>query len=152
MASFVSAADVIASAVEIERRGHTFYLSVRDRATTPEAKDFFNFMAEEEKRHESIFSAMLQRVGGLELPAGSSDEEYLFYVRALLDSHALFLSDHESLALDNPLGLAIRFEKDTLLFFHALEDMVPDSEKQHIRACIDEERRHLKLLANRLTA
>lgn len=150
MANFVSAADAISAAVEIERRGHDFYLSVRDHAAKPDARDFFNFMAGEEERHEGIFAAMLQRAGGLELPAGSNDEEYLLYVRGLLDSHTLFLPDHMALAQEDPLGTAIRFEKDTLLFFHALMDMVPNSEKQYIQACINEEREHLKMLAKRL--
>ena len=46
MASFVNAADAVAAAVEIERRGHAFYLKVQDQASDPEDKNFFAFMAE----------------------------------------------------------------------------------------------------------
>ena len=150
MASFVNAADAVAAAVEIERRGHAFYCSVQEQATREDDKEFFAFMAKEEKRHEGIFSAMLSRIGGLPLPAGSDDDEYLMYVQALLDSHTLFMPEQKDRTLANPLHQAMQFEKDTLIFFMALEDMVPESEVPHIRECADEERRHLKMLAKRM--
>ncbi len=150
MASFVSAADAVAAAVEIEKRGHSFYCAVRDKATSQADKDFFSFMAEEEKRHEEIFAHMLARLGGVPLPAGASDDEYLMYVQALLDSHSLFLKNQESLALMSPYDRAVQFEKDTLLFFVALEPMVPASEAKYIQACADEEKKHLRMLAKRM--
>lgn len=150
MASFVSAADAIAAAVEIERRGHAFYASVRDKAQNAEDKNFFNYMAKAELSHEKLFRSMLNRLGGLTLPTGSDEQEYLAYLRILSDSHSLFLPEQERLALVSPLGQAMRFEKDTLLFFLTLEDMVPESEKQYVRACADEEREHIRLISRRL--
>lgn len=150
MASFVSAADAIAAAVEIERRGYDFYRSVEARATEAEDKKFFAFMAEEEQRHESLFAAMLERVGGLELPTGSDDAEYLAYVQGLLNSHYLFMAAQREDILENPLLTAMQFEKDTLVFFLELEHMVPASEKQYVRECADEERRHLRMLLRRM--
>lgn len=149
MASFVNAADAIAAAVEIERRGHAFYLSVAEKAASAEDRDFFTFMAAEEQRHESLFADMLKRIGGLPLPAGSSDEEYLSYVRDLLDTHVLFIAGHEERILADPLLEAVLFEKDTLLFFNELERMVPDEERGHVRACADEERKHIRMLLKR---
>lgn len=150
MASFVNAADAVAAAVEIERRGYAFYRSVEAKAEHADAKEFFAFMAEEEKRHEGIFAEMLKRIGGLPLPAGSDDEEYLQYVRGLLDSHTLFMPNQEAGVLSAPLEAAIRFEKDTLIFFLELEKMVPDQEKKFVRQCADEERKHLRMLVSRM--
>ncbi len=59
MASFVNAADIIASAVEIERRGHKFYQQAEQSAADKEAREFFAFMAGEELKHEKIFASML---------------------------------------------------------------------------------------------
>ena len=133
MASFVNAADAVAAAVEIERRGHAFYTQVQEKASVPDDKDFFAFMAGEEKRHEGIFEAMLKRMGGLPLPAGSDDAEYLEYVQGLLDSHTLFMPDQEKRMLESPLYQAMQFEQDTLIFFLELEKMVPDSDKHYVR-------------------
>ena len=148
MASFVNAADAVAAAVEIERRGHAFYEKVESKATG-EDKDFFAFMAKEELRHEGIFQAMLDRLGGVPLPAGSTDEEYLQYVKGLLDSHTLFMPEQEKRILEAPVYQALQFEKDTLIFFVELETMVPDSEKKFVRQCADEERKHIRMLLKR---
>ena len=146
MASFVKAADAVAAALEIERRGYAFYRKVQEKGTDPETKKFFGFMAEEEQRHESIFAEMLKRIGGLELPTGATDAEYLSYVQGLLDSHALFLPGQEDEMVARPLQGAIRFEKDTLIFFVELEFMVPEAERAHVRRCADEERKHIRML------
>lgn len=152
MASFVNAADAIAAAVEIERRGHAFYERVAQQAQSQDNRDFFAFMAAEEKRHEGVFAAMLERIGGLSLPAGSTDEEYLAYVRDLLDSHVLFMPGGEERVLRDPLMEAVTFEKDTLLFFTELERMVPEEEAAAVRACADEERSHIRMLLQRKNA
>ena len=149
MASFVNAADVVAAAVEIERRGHAFYLELQGRAVSAQNKEFFAFMAQEELRHENVFSTMLERIGGLPLPAGSTDEEYQQYVRDLLDSHTLFMPGSHDRALKTPMHEAVQFEKDTLLFFLELERMVPASEAAAVRQCADEERKHIRMLLDR---
>ena len=149
MASFVNATDALAAAVEIERRGQAFYLELEDRGASAQDKEFFAFMAKEELRHEEVFAAMLERVGGLPLPAGSTDEEYLQYVRGLLDSHTLFMPGTQERALKTPLHEAVQFEKDTLLFFTELERMMPESEQAAVRRCADEERKHIRMLLDR---
>jgi rubrerythrin len=39
------------------------------------------------------------------------------------------------------------FEKDTILFFVEMQEFVPEGEKKYIKACIDEERSHLRMLS-----
>jgi rubrerythrin len=152
MASFIAAADIIASAVEIERRGCSFYEQAAMKSSDAEDKEFFTFMAREELRHEKIFRNMLGRVGGLELPAGSSDAEYLEYVDCLLNSHAMFLPEQQRDAAINPLKTAVSFEKDTILFFTAMRRLVPGAEHARIDACIAEEEKHLRLIAEHAKA
>lgn len=152
MASFTNAADVIASAVEIERRGFAFYEQAAAASEQTEDKEFFTFMAKEEKRHEKIFEAMLKRAGGLALPAGSDEAEYLEYVDLLLNSHTLFMPGQQQDARENPLRQAMAFEKDTILFFTAMRRFVDASERPHIEACIEEEQRHLRLIAEHAKA
>jgi rubrerythrin len=152
MASFVKAADVAAAAVEIERRGRDMYRTAEKRAANSRDAEFFAFMAEEEKRHEGIFSGMLGRLGGLTLPAGSSEPEYLEYVGILLDSHCLFLPGAEGRVTADALHAAISMEKDTILFFTAMKRLVPEAERRAVEACIDEEKKHLRMLHERQKA
>ena len=148
MASFVNAGDVVAAAVEIEKRGHDFYEKARNGAKDLEVKDFFAFMAGEEQKHEAIFRAMLTRIGGLELPEGATSDEYLSYVQASLDSHLLFTGEVPEKIAD-PFPLALRFEKDTIFYFLALMELVPDSEKKYVQQCIDEEKKHIVMLSKK---
>jgi rubrerythrin len=146
MASFVNAADVLAAAVEIEHRGITFYKEQADRASNKEVKEFFSFLAGEEGKHEKIFTAMLKRIGGLDLPVNSSTQEYLDYVSASLDSHMLFIKDQSVIDSTNPYLLALRLEKDTIVYFLAMSDLVPIAERQQVQHCITEELRHIALI------
>ena len=146
MASFVNAADAVAAAIEIERQGHAFYTSVLEKAENPKDKEFFAFMANEEKRHQELFTDMLKRVGGLRLPVENTDQEYLDYLTTMLYHHLVFEPGLERRIIETPLHTAMQLEKDSLLFFIEMEDLLPDSEKQQARALADEERRHMKLL------
>lgn len=148
MASFVNAGDVASSAVEIEKRGHAFYEKARDAAEQPAVKEFFDFMAKEELKHEGIFKAMLKRLGGIDLPVGAQDDEYLSYVQASLDSHLLFTGEVPAQITD-PFPLALRFEKDTIFYFQAMLDLVPESEKPYVKECINEEKKHIILLSKK---
>lgn len=147
MASFTNAADVLTAAVEIERRGFAFYRRAAESAVSPEDKEFFAFMAKEEQRHEKIFEDMLLRAGGLDLPASSSEGEYLEYVDLLLNSHCMFLPGQLHGMNEDPLRQAIAFEKDTILFFSAMLRLVSPADRAQVEACIEEEQRHIRLLA-----
>ena len=150
MASYLSAADVISTAVEIEKRGFQFYQQAAEQAQDAQDKDFFTHMSHEERRHEAIFSDILKRVGGISIPASASDDEYFDYVRSLIDSHCLFMDNQQEALANNPFRQAMQFEKDTILFFQAVESLVPQSEQHFIRQCIDEERSHLLMIAKQM--
>jgi len=67
----------------------------------------------------------------------------------MLEDHALFrLADAAGKELNRKeaIHIAMQFEKDTMLFFAEMRELVPNAEKDVIKACIDEERSHLKRL------
>lgn len=144
MASFVTAADALTAAVEIEKRGRDFYLRAQEKSTNPVAIELFRVMADEELKHEHIFAEMLQRVGGKDIPIGSADAEYLTYIQNSLDSYNLFADDVDTSG--NPFNLAVWLEKDSIIYYLSMIDLVPDSEKPLIQACIDEEKKHIRMI------
>ncbi|QGY40380.1 rubrerythrin [Pseudodesulfovibrio cashew] len=156
MANFFHANEIAKVAVEIEKKGRAFYTRAADAAKTDEIKDLFRYLAEEETKHEAIFAALLDRLGKVEMPAWSNEEEYSTYLNALIESHALFsgglaekyMADAED--EDTALRMAMSFEKDTLLFFIEMKELVPESEKQFVMQCADEERTHLRQLKEML--
>ncbi len=156
MVEFFKAAEIAEAAVRIEQQGQEFYKNAAEAAKSRDAKDFFLYFAGEEARHEQIFRDLQARMGAFELPAWSTSEEYGQYLQALIDSHSIFSPDLKqrlAAARDETeaIRLAMGFEKDTILFFMEMRELVPDSEKRFIQQCIDEERSHLRKLAAMLT-
>ena len=157
MVTFFSANEVAELAMRIEQKGQAFYLLAADEAKDPAAKEFFEFFAEEESRHELFFRDMRDRIGAIKIPSGSDYEEYTQYVMALVDSHDVFNFDYteafkdEAFNFEQAVRAAMRFEKDTILLFTELKRMVPDTERQFVEECIDEERKHLRMLAEKLS-
>lgn len=156
MAEFFNASDIVGTAIEIERRGRNVYTQAAAAATNPDVKRFLEFFAGEEARHQAIFEGMAGRVGKAEIPAGSNAEEYMDYVQALLDSHALFCGGAPEKDLANAadaveaIELASRFEKDTILYFREMMDLLPAAESDIVKQCLDEERGHLRQLRGML--
>jgi rubrerythrin len=99
---------------------------------------------------------MAGTVGGVASPSAPEYDEYQVYLQAALDN-ALFAGSDKALALAEQardrqaaLRTAVGFEKDTLLFFYDLRDMVSEAEQKAINGIIQEEKLHLRRLARLL--
>ena len=153
-----TAAEALEIAMEIEKNGEVFYGAVAAGMTDPTLKEIFQELAAQEQRHYQVFQKMAGTVGGAASPAAPDAErdEYQVYLQATLDS-ALFAGPDKALVLAEQahdhqaaLRVAIGFEKDTLLFFYDLCDMVSVAEQKTINGIIAEEKQHLRRLAKLL--
>jgi len=151
-----NAAEALDMALAIEKNGETFYNEVAAKSADPEVKALFEDLAVQERGHYQVFQKML---GGLspapKLPAAEYDE-YEVYLQVALDS-ALFAGPDKALTLarqaedrETALRAAMGFEKDTLLFFYDLRDMVREADREAISRIIREEKVHLRRLAKML--
>ncbi|SDP43977.1 ferritin-like domain-containing protein [Desulforhopalus singaporensis] len=156
MAELFKANDVVTAAIEIEKRGEKFYLSLVDQAEDSKIRKVYEHLAREEVKHKQLFEELAQRLSKVELPAWSNESEYLSYLNALIDSHPLFrMKDLDEinkgvLSRKDALHIAIQFEKESILFFMEMREFVPESEKTFVTQCIDEERDHLRRLSEML--
>lgn len=153
MAHFFRANEIANVAVEIEKRGREFYLQAAQMAVTAKVKDIFTFLSEEEAKHEETFQGMLSRLGKVEMPAWATQDEYMQYLEALIESHMLFsaLGQKYMAQADSEkdvIKMAMSFEKDTMLFFTEMKELVPYSERYAVQQCYDEERKHLLQLSS----
>jgi hypothetical protein len=87
---------------------------------------------------------------------GVQYDEYQTYLQVALDQ-ALFAGPDKGLTLarqaqdrETALRAAMGFEKDTLLFFYDLREMVSEAERGTISDVILEEKSHLRRLAKML--
>jgi rubrerythrin len=151
----LTAEDVLQWAMQIEKNGKAFYDAASAKRTDPQVRDLFENLAIQEQRHYEVFRKMLGASSAAG-PATLDHDEYQAYLQSALD-RALFAGPDKALALaeqaedrEAALQAAIGFEKDTLLFFYDLRDMVRDADRETISAVIVEEKSHLRRLAGML--
>ena len=151
-----TATEAIEMAMEIEKNGKVFYDKVAAKVADERAKALFEDLAVQEEGHYRAFEKMLGRTQPApELPAAEYDQ-YQVYVQATLDN-ALFAGPETAATLakqaedwEAAVRAAIGFEKDTLLFFYDLRDMVRETDREIVSNIIREEKKHLRRLAKML--
>jgi rubrerythrin len=151
MVTLFKANDAALAAMEIETRGEKFYLGLAEKTEDSRTRKLFEHLAGEEIRHKATFQALYERLGEVSLPAGSNAAEFSTYMNALIDTHTLFRESDAALmenvkSRKDAILKAMVFEKESILFFMEMREMVPEREKKFIDECIDEERDHLRQL------
>lgn len=142
------ASEIIDFAIAIEKNGHSFYQTLAETVEEPKVKQVFRRLAEEEKQHIADFNRLADQVSGYD-PPESYPGEYAEYMEALVNNHVFPQSlDPEAVAqsVSSPaeaIELAIRLEKDSLLFFEGLKNLLSHTEVKPIEELIRQERRHL---------
>lgn len=151
-----TAAEGLEMALEIEKNGEVYYTSVAEKSVDPEVKALFEDLAAQERGHYRVFQKMLGEVKPAPHLPAAEYEEYQAYVQATLDN-AFFAGPDKALALakraedrETALRAALGFEKDTLLFFYDLRDMVSEADQETVSNVIREEKKHLRRLAGLL--
>lgn len=140
--------EAVAQAVQAEKLGYQFYTSMAERFRADEGlNSLFTVLATKELQHEKRFSELL---GILKDPEPAGWEEAEQYLRAIVESE-FFLGKNKSLpsmekvkTVEDAVSFAAGFEKDTLLYFYGIRDVV--KEKEVIDEIINEERSHIRWL------
>ena len=151
MSIIFSPAELINIAIGIERSGITFY-DIMSRTTDSEmAKEIFEEFVEMERGHLNLFQDMLSGTGD-DKPADASTPEYSGYLQALIDD-AVFTNDavmSETVTQADSdikaLEVGISAEKDSILFYQSIKDVMPRSALSALDRIISEEKSHLQQL------
>jgi rubrerythrin len=152
MSIVFSAGELINIAIGIERRGITFY-DIMSRSTDNErAREVFEELVQMERQHLKTFQDMLEEVGG-QPPREAATREYSGYFQALVDS-AVFTDDtitsEMATGAENDiqaLELGISAEKDSILFYYEMKDLMPRRFVPLVDRIIAEEKSHLQQLS-----
>jgi rubrerythrin len=153
---FLQAGDITELAMQVEKSGEAFYRAVATKSASPQLRAFFEELANQEVQHYAVFSKLAQSVKDNPLLSEQEWDEYLGYIRSTVDS-AFFEGPDKALALaakaaneKEAIRMAIGFEKETLLFFYDLRDLVTGPAKEPIQRIVDEEKTHIRRLAGML--
>ena len=142
-------ADIREIAVQIEKNGEAAYRRAAEMVTDGAIREIFIWMAEEEKVHRTFFKSIesselitqeqreLEKMGRQLLQEMVADQTFS------LDKEMLVETEDFAEALTQAQTL----EKDTIMFYEFLLNLVSDDEtRQQLELVIEEEKRHIEQL------
>jgi rubrerythrin len=152
MAVFFSGSELLEIAMGIERNGMAFYQALADKTGNRDVKDTYNYLAGEEKKHLDTFKGMSDSLGQVKPPETYTDE-YMLYLKSLVDSvvfsnvtEAKQKADKISDEIE-ALDIGIQAEKDSILFYTELQNLVRERDSKVVLHVLDEEKNHLRQLS-----
>jgi rubrerythrin len=157
MAIVFNADEIFEMAIRIENNAGAFYRKAASLQSDTENKKFLEGLAHMEDQHKKIFTDMRTTLKQKEKEPKVFDphDEAFQYLAAMTDtmggegspSAADSLTGDET--LEEILRTAVGLEKDTILFYLGIKDLIPlQSGQNRIDEIIREERRHVIQLSN----
>ena len=148
-----NADEVFEIAEQIERNGAKFYRTAAESITDIDKKKLMIDLAEMEDEHEQTFRVMRSELTQDEKivttfdPEGESEN----YLRALADTRVFYEKETDASSFKEILKRAITAEKDSIVFYIGMKEVVPEHlGKQKLDGIIKEEMSHIKLLSKEL--
>lgn len=159
MSIFFNATEILEMAVKIERNGAKFYRQAAKGLEDSGTVGVLNDLAEMEDEHEKIFARFQQELASQKNAPTVFDPEdqTAAYLGAMADGRVFDVRSDPSEKLtgddsaEDILKMAIGLEKDSIVFYVGMRDLVPKNlGKDQINDIIQEEMGHIVLLGNTL--
>ena len=150
-----NADEIFEMAEQIERNGASFYRKAAESIDDPAGKKLLLNFAAMEDEHEKTFAALRKDLSEKEKTATTFDPdgEAALYLKALADTRVFFEKKIDTSTMEKILRAAILAEKDSIVFYLGMKEMVAEKfGKTKINAIIKEEMAHIKLLSGKLVA
>jgi rubrerythrin len=152
MSIIFSGSELLEVALGIEKNGAAFYQALASKTKDKSTRAIYKHLADEEIKHQKIFQGMLDAVGKYQPPEGYT-EEYALYLKSLVDSSVFTnVSQAQQKAAKvsseaQALDIGIQAEKDSILFYTEMKNLVKPADRQLVLNIIDEEQSHLSQLS-----
>lgn len=156
-----NAEEILGIAVQIERNGQKFYKQAAANIANEEHKKLLEELAAMEVAHEKYFSGMLNSLSPDERGTKDYDldNEAAGYLKNVADGNVFdYRKDPTELlkgieSIDDILRTAIGMEKESVVFYSGIRQMVPEHMgSERIDEIIKEELSHISLLSRELIA
>ena len=153
MGVLFSGSELINIAIGIEKNGLAFYQSLVKAEKDVMARGAYKYLADMEEKHLKTFQSMLDTMGEYK-PPEIYTEEYDLYLKALVDS-AVFTDDKVAREMAEKvtssaeaMQIALGAEKDSILFYSEMRNLVPERDRKVVDRIIEEEKSHLRQLSD----
>jgi rubrerythrin len=154
--SFVFNADeIFEMALKIEQNGEKFYRDSAAKVADPQAVQLLLKLADMEMDHQKVFSGMRSSLSAADKKAITFDpnNEAGLYLASLANTKVFFGKDIDTSNLQGILKAALAAEKDSILFYLGMKDLVPENlGRSEIEEIIQEEMRHIRILGEKLSS
>ncbi len=148
-----SGSELINIAIGIEQRGIAFYDIMARSTKNDVAREVFQYLSDMERGHIQTFQDMLSEANKYQFSAAGDEEEYTAYLQSLVDS-AVFseeMATSETVTRAESdveaIELAIGAEKDSILFYYEMKEIMPQRAQPTVSKIIAEEKSHLRQLS-----
>ena len=143
--------EIIEMAVQIERNGYAFYDEAAKRKDLDDdSRKLITWLRDAELDHEKTFLRLRDEVDNMVLELSTDWDMVAAYLKTIVESRIFNSEDSairkaaEAKDLMGVIDNAITFEKDTLLYFHAISDGISnDKAKTALRRIINDEVSHI---------
>ena len=147
--------EVFEMAEQLERNGAKFYRTAAESVSDPSEKEMLKELAAMEDEHEKTFAALRKTLSEGDKKSTVFDpmDESGQYLRALADTKVFFEKELDISSLKAILKGAILAEKDSIVFYLGMKEVVPEEwGKDKIDAIIKEEMGHIRALSKKLVS
>jgi rubrerythrin len=140
-------AEIIDLALQIEKNGEKIYRNALKRVTNPAVHTLLQRLADEELDHVEWFSSLKQKI-----KSTTDDPELMEMGKTILDSvlgdQSFSLKDVDFSKIDridDLMKMAMEFERDTILFYEMIRQLIDNTEElDHLDKIIAEENQHVQ--------
>ncbi len=146
-----SADELLEMALKIEEDGEKFYTFLSEKLEDDRKKELFSYLAGQEREHAETFKELSK--GLVEETDPSFWEEASKYIRSIVENKIFpsleeMKKKSENMTLNQLLDFAISIEKETVIFYEELYDMVREKKSKEILSkIIREEVSHVRKLS-----
>lgn len=148
-----NANEVLIMAQKIEQNGAKFYRDAAEKIDAADSKELLLELAAMEDDHEKTFIELQKTLTDKEKESQTfdPDNEAVLYCKSLADMRVFFEKEIDTTSLKDVLKSAIVAEKDSIVFYLGMQDLVPESlGTDKISAIIKEEMKHIRILTAKL--
>lgn len=155
MAFDFNADDIYRIAEQIEENGAVFYQKASETVADDHYKTLLMDLSAMEVDHKKTFATMRAALRDKEKEQTVFDpmDESVLYLQALADLRVFYDKQVDISSIEGILVTALAAEKDSIVFYLGMKDLVPDKlGKDKIDGIIDEEKKHIRLIGGELLA
>lgn len=153
MSFLFNADEIFEMALKIEQNGEKFYRDSATKVADPQAIQLLLKLADMEADHQGVFHGMKSSLSAADRKAMIFDpnNESGLYLASLANTKVFFEKDIDTSSLPGIFKAALAAEKDSILFYLGMKELVPENlDRGQIEAIIQEEMRHIQILGEKL--